>query len=278
MNLYLQVAKKLGISKTIFLPTGNAPDNAGYKEHMAALLKEQKKHPGRIIAFCTIDEADPEAPKIFEKCLDDGGRGLKILGGHPNFYDVPLDNDVMKQVFQIAQDRDVPVLVHVSIITLPQAKQEFKNLMDLFPSVRVQFAHYCSSIYNGINLDQCSEFLDRYPNLYIDLSMGGGIERYFKYMSEEGGLQKIKDFIVKYQDRVFYGTDIILARSPSPTARKKWLSGRIMCDFDLHRKKEYHCPVIDTKGTYGVLPGFEFSQEILQKLYVENPKKFLKLK
>ncbi|GEM_PF-3860781 len=274
MQLYLDIAKKLGVEKAVFVPTGMGPDNAGYKEHMTALLEEQKKHPDRVIAFCTIDEADPEAPKIFEKCLDDGGKGLKILGGHPGFYDVPLDSDIMKQIFQIAQDRDVPVLVHISIMTLPTAKQEFKNLLDQFPDVRVQFAHYCSSIYNGINTDQCAELLDQYPNLYVDLSMGGGIERYFKYMTEEGGIQKIKDFILKYQDRVFYGTDIIAAPFPSPTTRPKWLSGRMMCDFSLHQEKWYRCPAMNKKGAYALLPGFEFSEEVLKKLYVENPKKF----
>lgn len=277
MKLYLQIAKKLGIGKSVFVPTGMGPDNAGYKEHMAALLKEQKKHPRRIIAFCTIDEADPEAPTIFKKCLDDGGKGLKLLGGHPEFYDVPLNSDIMKEIFTIARDSDVPVMVHVSIITLPKAKKELMELLDQFPEVRVDFAHYCSTIYNGINLDQCSEFLDRYPNLYVDLSMGGGILRYFKYMTEEGGFQKIKDFILKYQDRILYGTDIIAAPFPSPTTRKKWLTERIMCDFDLHREKTYRCKVMDKKGEFGDLPGFEFSEEVLRKLYIENPKKFLKL-
>ncbi|MEK7189573.1 MAG: hypothetical protein AAB666_01165, partial [Patescibacteria group bacterium] len=82
MKAYLQVAKKLGIAKTVFVPTGSGPDNAGYKENMAALLKEQKKHPSSVIAFCTVDEADPKAPEVFSNCINEGGQGLKLIGGH----------------------------------------------------------------------------------------------------------------------------------------------------------------------------------------------------
>ncbi|MBI4994833.1 amidohydrolase family protein [Candidatus Peregrinibacteria bacterium] len=272
---YLDIADRLGIEKVIFVPTGEGPDNKGYKKHTEALFKAYAKYPDRIIPFCTIDEADMEAPKIFEQCLDRGGKGLKLIGGHPNFYDVPLDNDIVKQLFNIAEKRDMPVMVHVSIITQKQAKEEFKNVLDQFPFVRVQFAHYCSSIYDGINLDQCAEFLDKYPNLYIDLSMGGGIARYFKYMTETGGLEKIKDFILKYQDRIFYGTDSIIAGA-GPTTDKKWLRARMMCDLSLHQEKWYRCPAIN-KGEYTLLPGFNLPEDVLRKLYVDNPKKFLKI-
>lgn len=269
---YLDIASKLGIEKVIFVPTGGEPDNRGYKKHTAALLKAQKKYPDRIIAFCTIDEADTEAPEIFKQCLDDGGQGLKLLGGHPNFYDVPLNNDIVKQVFKIAEERDVPVLIHASIINVPKMKDELKDLLNSFPTVRVQFAHYCSTVFKGINLDQCAEFLDAYPQLYIDLSMGGGITRYFGYMTETGGLQKIKEFILKYQDRIFSGTDSIIA-GVGPTTDKQWLRGRMMCDFSLHQEKWYRCPAIN-KGEYTLLPGFELSEDVLKKLYIDNPKKF----
>lgn len=273
---YLNVARPLGVSKTVFVPTGMGPDNRGYKEHLADLLRVQEQYPDSVIAFCTVDEANAEAPKIFEDCLEKGGKGLKLLVGHPNFYDVTIDSPIMQQLFAVAQKHDVPVLVHISIINIEKAKQEFMNLLDLFPNVRVQFAHYCSTIYNGINLDQCAEFLDRYPNLYIDLSMGGGIGRYFKYFNSEN-LPFVKEFLLKYQDRIFYGTDIILAPPPSPTTNAKWLKGRMMCDFSLLQEKWYRCPTMNNKGEYVLLPGFEFSDEILRKIFVENPHRFLKL-
>lgn len=277
MDLYLRVAKELGVEKAVFVPTGMGPDNKGYKSHMAALLEEQKKHPDRVIAFCTVDEADPEAPKIFEQCIKDGGKGLKLLVGHPEFYDTAIDAPVMKELFEVARKYDVPVLVHISIITTPKMKPEFMNLLDEFPDVRVQYAHYCSTVYNGVNLEQCAEFLDKYPNLYLDLSMGGGIQRYFKYMTQSAeDLKEIRDFIITYQDRIFYGTDMIVAAGKSPTRNPDWVRGRMMCDFSLHQERWYRCPTVN-KGEYALLPGLELPNEVLEKMYVKNPKKFLNL-
>lgn len=273
MEQYLKIARSLDINKTIFVGTGMGPDNAGYKEHTAELLQWQDKYPDQVIAFCTIDEADPDAPEVFRKCLKNDGKGLKILGGHPEFYDVPLNNDIMKQVFAIAQEADVPVLIHASIISIPQLKDELADLFDEFPDVRVNWAHYCSTIYSGINLNQCEEFLDKYPNLYIDLSMGGGIARYFKYMT--ANMQPIKDFVLKYQDRIMFGSDIILAGGNSPTNNPKWLRGRMECDLNLHQEHWYKCPTMNNKGDYALLPGFDFPEEILRKIYIENPRKFL---
>ncbi|MBI2453632.1 amidohydrolase family protein [Candidatus Peregrinibacteria bacterium] len=260
MDTYLRSARQLGVRKTVFVPTGIGPDNGGYKEHMKALLEARQKHPSSVIAFCTVDEADPAAPSIFEACLKKGGKGLKLLVGHPNFYDAPIDSEIMKQLFAVAKKYDVPVMVHVSIITNPKAKQEFKNLLDQFPEVRVQFAHYCSTIYDGINLDQCEEFLDAYPNLYIDLSMGGGLERYLGYFQQD--IQKVRDFIIKYQDRIFYGTDMIVAPPSSPTTSAKWIKNRMLCDLRLHQLKEYECPSVAKKAEWkGMQPGFELPQK-----------------
>ena len=274
LKTYFSVSKKLGIEKTVFVPTGSPPNNVGFKENMDELLEMQKKYPDQIIALCSVNEKDPDAPELFMKCLDEGGKGLKLMVGHPDYYDTPIDSDIMKQLFQVARERDVPMLLHVSIITAPQTEEEFKRLLREFPDVRVQFAHYCSSIYGEIHTDKCSAFLDEFPNLYIDLSMGGGIERYHQFMTKD--MPKIKDFVLKYQDRVFFGSDMILAKS-GPTTNGKWVRGRMMCDLSLHQNKWYQCPTVNSKGKYALLPGFDFSDEVLNKLYIENPRKFYKL-
>jgi len=275
MEKYLKVARSLGIAKTLFVPTGNGPDNAGFEKHQKALLEMQVKYPDEVIAFCTVDEAKEEAPAILEECLKDGGKGLKLMTGHPSFYDVPLNSDIMQKLFEVAREHDVPVLIHVSIMSIPTAEAEFKDLLDKVPGVTVNYAHYCSSIYAGINLDKCASFLDKYPDLYIDLSMGGGIERYFQYTTED--MPRIRDFILKYQDRVLVGTDLILAPKPSPTANAAWVRARMMCDYSLHQEKLYRCPIMNNKGKYTLLPGFELPDDVLKKIYIENPKKFLKM-
>lgn len=266
---FLKAAGNLGISKVVFLPTGLGPDNQGYKTHQKFLVKYiAKLYPERIIPFCTIDEADPKAAEIFEECLKVGGQGLKLLGGHPNFYDTPLNSENMYKVYQVAKKYKVPVLIHGSIINIPQIKKELNQVFSDFPEITFIHAHYCSAIFRGINLDQCGELLDNHPNLYIDLSMGGGIARYHRYFAED--LEKVKNFILKYQDRILFGSDIILDESSQKEA--PWIYQRIKCDIDLHQKSQYTCQFGEKEKIH---QGFNLSKDILRKLYFDNPKKAL---
>lgn len=266
---FLEAAGSLGISKIIFVPTGLGPDNQGYEIHQGFLIKYIKKlYPERIIPFCTINEVDPEAAQIFEECLQNGGEGLKIIGGHPSFYDEPLNSENMYKVYEIAAKYQVPVLVHGSIINVPEIKSQLEKVYSDFPEVTFIHAHYCSAIFKGINLEQCAQLLDKHPNLYIDLSMGGGIERYHRYLRED--LAKIKDFVITYQDRILFGSDIILDQARYKDSN--WLYQRIRCDLDLHQKKEYTCAFGEKNISH---QGFNLDKEILKKLYFENPKKVL---
>lgn len=264
---FLKAAGSLGISKIVFVPTGLGPDNKGYIVHQSFLIRYIKKlYPEKIIAFCTIDEADPKAAEVFEDCLQNGGQGLKLLGGHPSFYDEPFNSENMYKVYQKAAEYQVPIMLHGSIINVPETKNQLHQVYSDFPEVTFIHAHYCSAIFKGINLDQCAEFLDKYPNVYVDLSMGGGIKRYHRYFRED--LAKVKDFILTYQDRILFGSDIILDSAIYKDF--DFIYNRIQCDIDLHQKEEYTCPY----GEKDVLhQGFDLDRDILKKLYFENPKK-----
>lgn len=268
IDTFLEAAGCFGISKVVFVPTSSPPDNQGYEAHWGSLIKQAKeKYPDRVIPFCTIDEADPQAAELFEQYILDGAKGLKLIGGHPEFYDEPLNSENMYKVYQKAAEYNIPVLLHGSIITIPELKDQLDQVYSDFPEVTFIHAHYGSTIMSGINLDQIAELLDKHPNLYIDLTMGGGIARYHKYLKRD--LAKIKDFVLKYQDRILFGSDIILR---SKTNDFDWLYERIRCDIDLHQKVEYTCEFGEKDWVH---EGFNLDKEVLRKLYYENPKKVL---
>lgn len=274
MAAYLRAAKKLGIEGSVFVPTGSAPDNAGYEKHMEALLREWRRHGKRVIPFCSVEDQDPRAAKIFDDCLRRGGKGLKLMSGHPDFYNAPLNSDNMKKLFAVAREHDVPVMIHVSVYRLPRADKEFKSLLDEFRGVRVINAHYCSAIYSGVHLELCAAYLDRYPNVYTDLSMGGGLPRLMRTMQNGAARSEVRDFILKYQDRLLFGTDMILF-SRGNTTSSSWIEKRIRCDLDLLERSEFRCAAI--KGIPGdeKFPGLELPKKVLQKIYKENPRRFL---
>jgi predicted TIM-barrel fold metal-dependent hydrolase len=269
IGLFLEAAACYGIPKILFVPTDYSPDNKNYKMHWTFLIAAAKLYPDRIIPFCTIDEADPRAAELVEQYILQGAKGIKLIGGHPSFYDEPLNSENMYGVYEKAAQYGVPILLHGSIINIPELKDQLDQVYGDFPEVTFIHAHYGSTIMAGIDLDQTAELLDKHPNLYTDLSMGGGIARYHYYLKQD--LETIRDFVIEYQDRILFGSDIILRPSRNDF---DWLYERIRCDIDLHEKAEYTC---EFGASDWVHQGFNLDKEILGKLYYENPKKVLGL-
>lgn len=256
-----------GISKVFLMGTGKSPDNGGYKKNQAELLRLQKRYPDKIMVFCTVDEADKGAARDLEKCLKKGGKGLKLLGGHPKLYDEPLNSKNMMKVYAVADKYHVPVLIHGSIINIPQLWDELNDVYSSFPDLTFVQAHYCSVIMKEMALEKCAELLDKYPNLYVDMSMGGGLKREFGFYKQDP--EKIRDFILKYQDRLMWGSDIILSRS----MKSGWMHSRMECDLDLHKTESFICEHANDPLEEQV--GFNLPRDILKKIYLDNPRKIL---
>lgn len=269
VRLFLQAAACFGISKVVFVPTGSPPDNKLHTIHWTFLMAAAKRYPDRIIPFCTIDESDPHAAELVERYILEGAKGIKLIGGHPDFYDEPLNSENMYRVYEKAAQYGVPILLHGSIINIPGLREQLDQVYGDFPEVTFIHAHYGSTIMSGLHLDLIAALLDRHPNLYTDLSMGGGIGRYHQYLRED--LETIRSFVIKYQDRILFGSDTILRPA---TNDFEFLHDRLKCDIDLHQQAEYTCRFGESDWVH---QGFNLDKEILRKLYYENPKKVLGL-
>jgi len=267
IDTFLKAAGTLGVSKVVFVTTGSSPDNDGYKTHWKSLIKKVKEsYPDKVIPFCSIDESDPQAAELVEQYIQEGAKGLKLIGGHPNFYDDPLNSENMYKVYRVVAKHNIPILLHGSLINVPELQDQLDQVYSDFPEITFIHAHYASTIMRGINLELCAEFLDKHPNLYIDLSMGGGIKRYHGYFKQD--LAKVKDFILAYQDRLLFGSDIILSSGASKDF--DWIYQRMRCDIDLHEQAEYTCEFGEKDWVH---QGFNLDKEVLRKLYYDNPNK-----
>lgn len=81
------------------------------------------------------------------------------------------------------------------------------------PKLRVVGAHLGSM---ETDVDQIAKRFDRYPNFAVD--MAARME-YLMIQPRE----KVRNFLIKYQDRVLYGTDLeFLAADATPDALKEW--------------------------------------------------------
>jgi predicted TIM-barrel fold metal-dependent hydrolase len=74
------------------------------------------------------------------------------------------------------------------------------TVMERHPMLNVIFAHF---FFLSAQLERLAGYLDRFPNMKIDLTPG--IEMYMNFSQAP---HKTRDFFIKYQERIVYGTDI----------------------------------------------------------------------
>ncbi len=282
IGAYFKAMEPLGIQKVVFFPTGLGPDNGGYDENMEELLRLQGLYSEQIIAFCTVDEGDPEAPAIFEDCLEKGGRGLKLIGGHPDFYEPenPLDSPTMMRVYKIAEEHHVPVVIHINMRKFPELQRQFEDILEAFPDVPFVAAHYCKDV---PPFEFCAQLLDTYSNLYTDLSMGGALDRYLADISMHR--DDYRNFILGYENRILWGADLIIDDPQTKTA--DFIKQRTSYDLYLLETGSTYDPAMkDTfqdipKGAFALedvqLFGLDLPEETLRKIYWDNPRRVLGL-
>jgi predicted TIM-barrel fold metal-dependent hydrolase len=81
------------------------------------------------------------------------------------------------------------------------------------PKLRVVGAHLGSM---ETDVDEIAKRFDRYPNFAVDMAAR------MEYLMVQPH-EKVRNFLIKYQDRVLYGTDLeFLAADATPDALKEW--------------------------------------------------------
>ena len=134
-------------------PGGYPPANDG-------VIEEAGRSEGRLVAFCRLDpRAGPLAET--ERCLAAGAVGIKL---HPRAEDFPLDTPELEDVFALAGERELPVLVHAGR-GIPALGRHAVAICERHPGVRLILAHA------GIcDLAWIWRAVEHHPNLFFDTS------------------------------------------------------------------------------------------------------------
>jgi predicted TIM-barrel fold metal-dependent hydrolase len=86
--------------------TMHEPD--GYPAANDRVLEEAERSGGRLVPFCRVNPHD-NAPAEARRALDAGARGIKL---HPRAEQFTLDHPQVGELFEIAEERGVPILIH----------------------------------------------------------------------------------------------------------------------------------------------------------------------
>jgi uncharacterized protein len=108
----------------------------GYGPANDMVLAEAAASDGVLSAFCRLDPDDDPLAEA-ERCLAAGARGIKL---HPRAEGFTLDHPALRDVFALAEERRLPVLVHAGR-GIPALGRHAVELTGGHPGLRLILAH-----------------------------------------------------------------------------------------------------------------------------------------
>lgn len=128
------------------------------------------------------------------------------------------------------------------------------NLLHLHPGLRVVGAHLGSM---EVDVSQVAERFDRYPNFAVDTAAR------IPYLMRQP-VEKVRAFLIKYQDRVLYGTDLVMMPTDTTEAAlKEWTR-------TYERDWKYFATDQTVEYDGGSTRGLQLPSPVLRKLYHDN--------
>ena len=134
------------------------------------------------------------------------------------------------------------------------------SILEHYPDLDFIGAHLASLEWN---LDEVAKRLDRYPNLKVDIAARMGPLLYQSGINRE----KVRNFMLKYQDRILYGTDFEVHDDPKlnieevkRNLEKGWLDQWIYFTTD---------SVLQVKG-------LKLPRDVIDKIYFKNAEKYFR--
>src|SRR3954468_1260088 len=133
----------------------------GYREANDHVMAAAAESNGRLFAFCRVDPNAGDAVAEAARALDAGARGIKL---HPRAEGFSLDEPEVVRVFELAHERQVPVLIHAGR-GIPALGIHTVELARSLPGAQVILAHCGIS-----DLAWIWREARELPNLYFDTS------------------------------------------------------------------------------------------------------------
>lgn len=287
LERYLPRARALGIEQTLFVASseftimGQGSMVEGNEWNTRELLRAAAQFPGEIIPFASLHPDEPDKLEKLKAYVAEGVQGLKLYTGHSTFYDRSLDAPEMDEIYAYCAEIGLPLCWHIN---LTRFQNEFVPVMERYPNLKVIIPHFGVTFYRPGTAPwtELGKLLDTYPNLYVDTSFGtreilvAGLE----IVSANPGI--FQRFYEAYQDRIIWGTDMVVTGNRQKTP--EWIESVIRACRDLHEKDSYYFWMAaegsgygrrGANNKFGKLRGLNLSNEILEKIYRTNLERLL---
>ena len=258
--------RMMGVTTTILLPAGR-PLNYGSTHYGVSnglqvkaggnetCYQYAREHSSEMLfGACEVPDFPGAIPEI-EKYLK---LGAKMIGELK--FNVDCDSLEMQKIYQLAQEYDVPVLMHWQYNMYNRGFERFHKMLEKYP--KVNFLGHSQTFWANIDKNHPDQnvlyprgkvspggltdrLMSDYPNMYGDISGGSGLS------SLTRDEDHARTFLSKHQDKLLYGSD---------------------CD-------DYagHGPACQGAGTIAAIKKLSASKEIERKILYFNAKKMFRL-
>ena len=286
----------------------NIPFFSSIKEQEAVIHNLQNKYPGRLQYITSFDFRDWGKPGFaqnaiqqLERGLANGAVGVKIwkdLGfdyKDQNGKWVMIDDPVFDPIFQYLVENDILLIGHqgeprncwlpLEEMTVDSDRNYFRdhpeyhmylhkefpsyedqmkardNMMEKFPQLRYVGLHLFSMEWS---IAEVAKRLDKYPNTHTDLA-----ERVCHLqLQAKDNWKGVRDFCIRYQDRIIYGTDVIDDGSVDAKEIARRLEHLWKFHYDFFAtNQEMTAP--EFKGSFR---GLDLPKEVVEKIFYSNAK------
>lgn len=263
--------------------------------HNPAALYFKEHYPERVYISGALDylpllpdfSSDPSVLAEQVRVLKQRGfDGLKLIEGKPEVRKLlpyPLDGPVFACMWAALEQEQFPVVFHVadpdefwdpercpdwaresgwdySDSGCPSKEilyAEVDQVLQRHPDLIIIFAHF---YFLSGDLERAGRFLDNHPNVCFDLAPHLGMYQDFSKRPHE-----VRDFFVRFQDRILYGTDMDTRVLVSRSNGGRWVQSIswLIRSF-LEKEGEFTA----TDGTN--YQGISLPQDVLEKIYHGN--------
>ncbi|MDF2158414.1 amidohydrolase family protein [Algoriphagus sp. CAU 1675] len=291
----------------------DAPGYPDISEQLRLAVHQKSKNPDHLDFLSTIslegwndpNWAEKEISRI-ENSLEQGALGIKIWKNigmtykdeNGNF--IMADHPRLEPIFQFLLEKDKTLMAHLGEpkncwlpleeMTVNNDRSYFKehpeyhmylhpeypsyeqqieardNLLSKFPEIRFVGAHLGSVEWD---VDELARRLDRFPNMAVDMAARIG---HLQFQSQKDR-QRVRDFMIRYQDRLIYGTDLAIAQNSDDAVVKERAKKTWEQDWKYFATEEWmEDPVVN-----GSFQGLQLPKEVIDKIYFHNAVKWFKI-
>ncbi len=280
--------------------------SGGYGEKLDRMLEKFSQYaPHRLIIFCNLDFSKIDDPDFSEQMVAflstahaKGAKGLKIFKSlgltvkDRSGQIVAIDDTRFDPIWAKAGELGMPVLIHTAdpVAFFKPVDRFNERLMQLkrhpdwgfhgaaFPARETiiaqrnrVIARHPDTTFIGAHVGNSAEdllmigtLLESYPNLYVDVA--GRVA--------ELGRQPYtaREFLIKYQDRVLFGTDRYPGKSTQPRYKIYYRFFETQDEYF-----DYYAHPFPPTGEWKIY-GLFLPDNVLEKLYFKNAERVFSLK